>query len=425
MLFKPLGTSRLQRIQGAYVSEEEVALVVEQCRAQREQELDESLLEAPEKPADDDDVDEDGEFDPDEDPLLEKAIEVVVQAQTASVSLLQRRLRVGYTRAGRLIDMLERRGIISPYEGSKPRARARSARRETALPVLRWLRASDRGRRELRRRADVRLAACARARRDGDRDALSPRPRREGVEPGGRRCSARRRGVVPDGGRRGRVRRRRVRALGGGGRRCVVGAALVEPTMTAAILVEETGDNRIVIVPGALSALTPAHVDGFAAQIAAADVLLVQLEIPVETALHALEVGRRGGRAHDPEPGAAPAEPIAPDADYLVPNEREAPAVAGRRDARAHARRRRGRGSGTRSCRRSRRGSWTRPAPATRSARRSRSRWPRAPRTSKRALGLRRRRAHGRARGRASPGCRRAPSSSARRVRAGALPGPR
>ena len=47
--------------------------------------------------------------------------EVVVTAQTASVSLLQRRLRVGYTRAGRLIDMLERRGIISPYEGSKPR----------------------------------------------------------------------------------------------------------------------------------------------------------------------------------------------------------------------------------------------------------------------------------------------------------------
>jgi S-DNA-T family DNA segregation ATPase FtsK/SpoIIIE len=65
--------------------------------------------------------DDDGDFDPDEDPLLERAIEVVVQAQTASVSLLQRRLRVGYTRAGRLIDMLERRGIISPYEGSKPR----------------------------------------------------------------------------------------------------------------------------------------------------------------------------------------------------------------------------------------------------------------------------------------------------------------
>jgi S-DNA-T family DNA segregation ATPase FtsK/SpoIIIE len=120
MLFKPLGTSRLQRVQGAYVSEEEVALVVEQCRAQREQELDASMLEAPETGVQVEE-DEDGDFDPDEDPLLEKAIEVVVQAQTASVSLLQRRLRVGYTRAGRLIDMLERRGIISPYEGSKPR----------------------------------------------------------------------------------------------------------------------------------------------------------------------------------------------------------------------------------------------------------------------------------------------------------------
>ena len=119
MLFKPLGTSRLQRLQGAYVSEEEIALVVEQCRAQRGQELDESLLEAHEPPVEE--GDEDLDFDPDEDPLLERAIEIVVQTQTASVSLLQRRLRVGYTRAGRLIDMLERRGIISGYEGSKPR----------------------------------------------------------------------------------------------------------------------------------------------------------------------------------------------------------------------------------------------------------------------------------------------------------------
>ena len=119
MLFKPLGTSRLQRVQGAYVTEEEIALVVEHCRAQRPQELDESLLEAPEAPPELDEGDE--TFDPDEDPLLDRAIEIVVQAQTASTSLLQRRLRVGYTRAGRLIDMLERRGIISGYEGSKPR----------------------------------------------------------------------------------------------------------------------------------------------------------------------------------------------------------------------------------------------------------------------------------------------------------------
>jgi DNA segregation ATPase FtsK/SpoIIIE, S-DNA-T family len=120
MLFKPLGTSRLQRLQGAYVGEEEIALIVDQCRDQREQELDESLLEAPETPLDSADADDD-EFDPDQDPLLDRAIEIVVQTQTASVSLIQRRLRVGYTRAGRLIDMLERRGIISGYEGSKPR----------------------------------------------------------------------------------------------------------------------------------------------------------------------------------------------------------------------------------------------------------------------------------------------------------------
>src|SRR5215211_5510015 len=117
-LFKPLGTSRLQRLQGAFVTEEEIALIVEQSRGQREQELDESLLARPEA-AEAEDFD--GEFDPDEDPLLDRAIETVVQTQTASVSLLQRRLRVGYTRAGRLIDMLERRGIISGFEGSKPR----------------------------------------------------------------------------------------------------------------------------------------------------------------------------------------------------------------------------------------------------------------------------------------------------------------
>jgi S-DNA-T family DNA segregation ATPase FtsK/SpoIIIE len=107
-------------VQGAYVSEEEVTLVVEQCRHQRPQQLDETLLVAPEGMPEEGE-EHDGDFDPDEDPLLDRAIEIVVQTQTASVSLIQRRLRVGYTRAGRLIDMLERRGIISGYEGSKPR----------------------------------------------------------------------------------------------------------------------------------------------------------------------------------------------------------------------------------------------------------------------------------------------------------------
>jgi len=114
MLYKPLGTSRLQRVQGGYISEEEIALLVQQCRVQAEPDFSEELLEAaPDVEAE--------ELDPDEDELLDDAILCVAQHETASVSLLQRRLRVGYTRAGRLVDMLERRGVISGYEGSKPR----------------------------------------------------------------------------------------------------------------------------------------------------------------------------------------------------------------------------------------------------------------------------------------------------------------
>jgi ribokinase len=107
----------------------------------------------------------------------------------------------------------------------------------------------------------------------------------------------------------------------------VVRASL--PTMTAAILVEAGGDNRIVIVPGALSTLAPAHVDAFAPQIAGSDVLLVQLEIPVETTLHAVEVARQAGVRTVLNPAPAPPSPIAPAADYLTPNESEAFAVEG------------------------------------------------------------------------------------------------
>jgi S-DNA-T family DNA segregation ATPase FtsK/SpoIIIE len=64
---------------------------------------------------------EDDQFDPDSDDLLTDAARLVIETGSASVSMLQRRLRVGYTRAGRLIDMLERRGIVGPWEGSKPR----------------------------------------------------------------------------------------------------------------------------------------------------------------------------------------------------------------------------------------------------------------------------------------------------------------
>ncbi|HTW11582.1 MAG TPA: DNA translocase FtsK, partial [Solirubrobacteraceae bacterium] len=120
MLFSPVGTNKLQRIQGAYIDEEQIAELTDSWRKQGEPEFKESLLEEVEDDQVDDSSSEDG-FDPDEDPLLEEAISLVASMGTASTSMLQRRLRLGYTRAGRLIDMLERRGIISGYEGSKPR----------------------------------------------------------------------------------------------------------------------------------------------------------------------------------------------------------------------------------------------------------------------------------------------------------------
>jgi S-DNA-T family DNA segregation ATPase FtsK/SpoIIIE len=119
MLFSPVGTSKLQRIQGAYIDEDQIADLTESWRKQGEPEFHEELLE--ENAPEDDGRSEDEGLHPDEDPLLEEAISLVAQMGTASTSMLQRRLRLGYTRAGRLIDMLERRGIISGYEGSKPR----------------------------------------------------------------------------------------------------------------------------------------------------------------------------------------------------------------------------------------------------------------------------------------------------------------
>jgi S-DNA-T family DNA segregation ATPase FtsK/SpoIIIE len=118
MLFRAAGTSKLARIQGAFVTEREIAQITSHWSRQGEPEFEQELLEAREAP-----LEEGGEedFDPDQDDLLDEAIRLVVQTETASVSMIQRRLRVGYTRAGRLIDMLERRGVISGYEGSKPR----------------------------------------------------------------------------------------------------------------------------------------------------------------------------------------------------------------------------------------------------------------------------------------------------------------
>jgi len=118
MLFRPVGTSKMNRIQGAFVTEDEIARVCGHWAKQGEPDFDEELLEAKEPELE---PGAEGELSPDQDDLLAEAARVVVESETASVSMIQRRLRVGYTRAGRLIDMLERRGVISGYEGSKPR----------------------------------------------------------------------------------------------------------------------------------------------------------------------------------------------------------------------------------------------------------------------------------------------------------------
>ncbi len=118
MLFRPAGTSKMQRIQGAFITEQEIARITDHWSDQGEPDFADELLEAAQPPPEEGG---DEDFDPDSDDLLDQAAHLVVESGTASVSMIQRRLRVGYTRAGRLIDMLERRGIISGYEGSKPR----------------------------------------------------------------------------------------------------------------------------------------------------------------------------------------------------------------------------------------------------------------------------------------------------------------
>jgi DNA segregation ATPase FtsK/SpoIIIE, S-DNA-T family len=118
MLFRPVEEGRPKRVQGAFISEEEIEKLTAHWSRQGEPEIQEELLETVEPKEGEGG---DGELDPDADDLLGEAIATVVQMGTASTSMLQRRLRVGYTRAGRLIDMMERRGVISGYEGSKAR----------------------------------------------------------------------------------------------------------------------------------------------------------------------------------------------------------------------------------------------------------------------------------------------------------------
>lgn len=113
MLFLPMGSSKPLRVQGAFLSDEEVESVVEFCRNQGQAVYNEDLVPELNESSDQ----------PEEimDELYDQAVQIVLEAKQASVSLLQRRMRIGYTRAARLIDSMEAHGVVGPYEGSKPR----------------------------------------------------------------------------------------------------------------------------------------------------------------------------------------------------------------------------------------------------------------------------------------------------------------
>ncbi|MGD1093520.1 MAG: DNA translocase FtsK [Bryobacteraceae bacterium] len=118
MLFLPPGSSRLIRVHGAYVSEAETNRVVEFWKQQAEPEYDKTFLLPP--PADEDEG-EGEEFEGSEDPMYQDAVRIVIEMGKASTSTLQRRLRLGYGRAARILDMMQREGIIGPPDGSRPR----------------------------------------------------------------------------------------------------------------------------------------------------------------------------------------------------------------------------------------------------------------------------------------------------------------
>lgn len=117
MLYLPPGCSQLLRAQGALILDDEIQDVVEACSAQADPQFESDIQETLEGGGE---GDEDEVTEADED-MLEKCLEVVLQEKKASTSLLQRRLRLGYTRAARMIDILEQRGVIGPGDGAKPR----------------------------------------------------------------------------------------------------------------------------------------------------------------------------------------------------------------------------------------------------------------------------------------------------------------
>ena len=122
MLFYPSGAPKPTRIQGAFVSDGEVEKIVDFLKANGEVTYNEDIIESIENAnKSDKDLEAESREDDDTDPLLMEAIDVVVETGQASTSFIQRRFKVGYARAGRIIDQMEERGVISGYQGSKPR----------------------------------------------------------------------------------------------------------------------------------------------------------------------------------------------------------------------------------------------------------------------------------------------------------------
>ena len=119
MLYLPPGSAKLERSQGAFVSDEEVERLVDHCAAQAEPNFEVDIQRSIDSGGDDGDDEDD--ISPADEELIMKCIEVARQEQKCSTSLLQRRLRLGYTRAARMVDILEARGVVGPGDGAKPR----------------------------------------------------------------------------------------------------------------------------------------------------------------------------------------------------------------------------------------------------------------------------------------------------------------
>ena len=126
MLFMPVGAPKPIRIQGTFVRDEEISRVLDFIKKSATVQYDEAMIEAMEKHAIQDGKKGSSSADADEesgsDPMFKQAVEVVIDAGQASTSLLQRRCKLGYARAARIMDEMEEKGIIGPYEGAKPRA---------------------------------------------------------------------------------------------------------------------------------------------------------------------------------------------------------------------------------------------------------------------------------------------------------------